>query len=372
MRSRRHSEHGHRSELFAATTDPDVRPIDLGYRADDSPAYLGTTSGAEIAERFREAAPALGLVADISLDPADRFTPPEWAAFLNRCRGQLGTEAGGDYFSLTDEYRGAVNAFLQAQPDAPIEQVFDRFFRRYEGAVPIRIISGRNVEAAGTRTVQLLFEGEYDGYLGPDVHYIALRKDFANLDEAVEKFRDPRSAGGLPTPRTSSRCASSPTTDWWAASTTRSCRSRERRRPARARVAGRAGGAADAGMDAWRSGVRRRVAVWRAGRRFRSARPGARRARRGGIVKLQDLQVRFRGGVPLQRAVSGDEPSAERRHGAPAGRSAKARASSSIRTAWPIRRGTATGGRRENAPMAQLLAHCRSRLLSEPVLQSER
>ena len=55
---------------------------------------------------------------------------------------------------------------------------------------PMRIISGRNIEAAGTKTVQILFEGEYGGYFQPDTHYIPLKKDFTNFDEVVDKFSD--------------------------------------------------------------------------------------------------------------------------------------------------------------------------------------
>ena len=65
-----------------------------------------------------------------------------------------------------------------------------RFFRDYANPVPGRVLSGRNVEAAGTKTVQILLEGAYGGYLQPDVHYIPVRKDFSNLREAIGKFRD--------------------------------------------------------------------------------------------------------------------------------------------------------------------------------------
>jgi hypothetical protein len=112
------------------------------------------------------------------------------AAFLNRCRGQLGSEAGGDYFELTDETRNAVRAWTAERPDAAFEEIWDRFFRDYPDPVPGRVLSGRNVEAAGTKTVQLLLEGAYGGYLEPDVHYIPLKKDFSNIDEALAKFRD--------------------------------------------------------------------------------------------------------------------------------------------------------------------------------------
>jgi hypothetical protein len=178
------------TEVFRSTCDPNERPIELGYRADDSPWYLGHTERRAIAEYFASNASKLGLSTDISLDHARRFTVPDWAAFLNRCRGQLGTEAGGDFFELTDHTRNAVIAYITERPGATFDDVWERFFRRYEEATPLRIMSSRHVEAAGTRTVQLLFEGRYDGYLEPDIHYIPLKKDFSNAADAIDKFRD--------------------------------------------------------------------------------------------------------------------------------------------------------------------------------------
>jgi hypothetical protein len=168
----------------------DERPIDLGYRADASPAYLGHKERTDIADYFRAHAEGFDLKVDISLDARDRFDERGWAAFLNQCKGQLGTEAGGDYFELTDRTRRLVNTYEQEHPGATFDEIHDRFFRDYCRSVPMRIISGRNVEAAGTKTVQVLFDGRYDGYLQPDEHYIALKKDFSNADEAIRKFAD--------------------------------------------------------------------------------------------------------------------------------------------------------------------------------------
>ena len=177
-------------ERFHPAADPETRPIDLGYRSDDSPPYLGHNERRQMAEYFQRHAADLGLRVDASLDPADRLGEADWAAFLNRCRGQLGTEAGGDYFSLTDEYRLPVIAFIAQHPDAAFDEIQARFFTGVSRAMPLRIISGRNVEAAATKTVQLLLEGEYDGYFRADEHYIPLKKDFSNVTDAVAKFRD--------------------------------------------------------------------------------------------------------------------------------------------------------------------------------------
>ena len=176
--------------LFCPVIPFDDRPIDLGFRAHDSPWYVGHRERHDIAEYFVSNAVRLGLKVDISLESGRRFAEREWAGFLNRCRGQLGTESGGDYFELTDATRIAVNTYLHEHPEALFEDVHSRFFEGRPKDVPIRIFSSRNVEAAATRTVQILFEGRYDGYLQPDIHYIPLKKDFSNVDEALRKFRD--------------------------------------------------------------------------------------------------------------------------------------------------------------------------------------
>jgi len=180
--------------------DPDIfrperpradRPIDLGYRSLPSPLYLGHNERVEMIELFRAAAERHGLSIDFSLRAEDRFDERGWAAFLNSCKGQIGTEAGGDYFELTDQTRLRVNEYLETHPSAGIEEIRTRFFRDYLDPVPIRILSSRNVEAAGTRTVQLLLEGEYGGYFEAGKHYIGVRRDFSNVEEAIRQLKDP-------------------------------------------------------------------------------------------------------------------------------------------------------------------------------------
>lgn len=184
-------------ELFRPRTPFAERPIDLGYRADDAPAYIGHTERRDIAEFFQASAERYGLRVDISTNPQSRLTEVEWAAFLDRCKGQLGAEAGGDYFELDDHTREAVTQYERAHPQATFAEIHRTFFANYGPSVPIRIMSGRQVEAAGTRTVQILFEGRYDDYFLPDVHYIPLKKDFSNADEAIRKFKDPALCDGM-------------------------------------------------------------------------------------------------------------------------------------------------------------------------------
>jgi hypothetical protein len=175
------------TKLFAPRTRDPERTIDLGYRAYSGPLYLGHDERERLAKAFESVD---GLVTDVSLDPASRFDEPAWAAFLNRCKGQLGFEAGTDYFELDDALRRRINAYVDAHPDTTFAEIHEGFLAEYRDPVPCRTLSSRISEAAGTRTAQLLIEGEYDGFLQPDVHYIPLRKDLGNVDEAVEKFSD--------------------------------------------------------------------------------------------------------------------------------------------------------------------------------------
>lgn len=177
------------TEIFQPRTPIAERPIDLGYRATEGPEYFGHDERTRIANFFVAHAARYGLRIDISTRAEDRFPEQAWANFLDRCRGQLGVESGGDYFELTDARRRAINAFLKTRRSVSDEEIFARFFAGVT-PLPIRILSGRNVEAAGTKTVQILFEGRYGGYLEPDVHYIPLRKDLSDADVVIEKFRD--------------------------------------------------------------------------------------------------------------------------------------------------------------------------------------
>ena len=51
-------------------------------------------------------------------------------------------------------------------------------------------ITPRIFDSAITKTCQILVEGEYNGIIKPDIHYIPLKRDLSNIDEALEKLKD--------------------------------------------------------------------------------------------------------------------------------------------------------------------------------------
>ena len=181
---------GHDPSLFKPFLTQKEREIDIGYRATRGPFYLGHQDRTDIAEKLIDISEKYNLKIDVSNDNSDRKTLKEWVHFLNNCKGQLGVEAGTDYFELTDEIRLKVNSYVDQNPDVSFQEIYSIFFKNYGCNIPNRHISPRHIEAPGTKTIQILIEGNYNGYFKPDIHYIPLKKDLSNFDEAIEKFND--------------------------------------------------------------------------------------------------------------------------------------------------------------------------------------
>ena len=78
---------------------------------------------------------------------------------------------------------------LAEHPDATFEELEAQCFPGRDGEFGLVALSPRHLEAVATRTCQVLIEGEYDGVLEPDRHYIPLRRDFSNLDAVLETMR---------------------------------------------------------------------------------------------------------------------------------------------------------------------------------------
>ena len=68
--------------------------------------------------------------------------------------------------------------------------MFDEVLKPYEGNLVYSAISPRVFEAAAAKTPMLMFVGDYSGVCTPDVHYIALEKDFSNFSDVLEKIQD--------------------------------------------------------------------------------------------------------------------------------------------------------------------------------------
>jgi hypothetical protein len=168
------------------------RTIEVGYRARDLPFWFGALSREKvwIGRRFLELAPAYGLRCDIAWTEHDRIYGDRWIEFVASCRATLGTESGASIADFDGGAESAVLAYLRMHPGAPYEEVHEAVLRPYEGNVVVHVISPRVFEAAALGTALVMFPGEYSGAIARDEHYIALEKDFSNMDDVVRQLRD--------------------------------------------------------------------------------------------------------------------------------------------------------------------------------------
>ncbi len=225
--------HAANESVFRRTTPDAARRVDIGGRSFRYPVFIGDDERNRVYDRFADLGPAAGLKIDIANNA--RLGRPAWAAFLNDCRGTIGTEAGTWYLERDDHTALAIREFLRGRSDTPTIRADGRLHAatrhlpygvksrlktllawtavRHEALDPgehdaaevqarffadrprcpaySKCISSRHFEAAATGTCQILVAGHYNGILEAGRDYIALDPDLANVGEAIERFRDP-------------------------------------------------------------------------------------------------------------------------------------------------------------------------------------
>jgi len=170
------------------------RDIDIGYRSWRPEPWLGRHGmlKGRIAEAFAKRAPARGLKLDISMDHMETLLGDAWYGFLLRCRYTIGVEGGASIHDRDGSIRRCVDATLASNPCASFEAIEAACFPGLDGRFGLRAISPRHLEAAATRTPQILIEGEYNGILEAGRHYIPLKADFGNMDEVLDEVATAR------------------------------------------------------------------------------------------------------------------------------------------------------------------------------------
>jgi Glycosyl transferases group 1 len=165
------------------------RRIDVGFRGVRyaNPFGLGDLTRERTIDFFKSEAGRLNLRVDIEFTRLPRV---EWARFLNTCRCVVGAESGTSYLERDDALRNAIGAYVAEHPGVPFEQVFGRFFAGREASMSGKAVSSRHFEPLGTETLQLLVEGHYNGLLEAGVHYVPLKRDLSNVQEALHQVQD--------------------------------------------------------------------------------------------------------------------------------------------------------------------------------------
>lgn len=164
------------------------RPIDIGYRTGPPKPFLGRQAmlKTEVAEVVRERALERGLRVDITTRPEDTLLGDDWYRWLASCRYTIGVEGGASVLDRDGSILACTERVAAERPDVTFEELEAACFPGQDGRLALNALSPRHLEACATRTAQILVDGEYNGVLQADRHYIPLRRDFSNLDEVLD------------------------------------------------------------------------------------------------------------------------------------------------------------------------------------------
>ena len=170
-----------------------ARTFDIGYHASATHPALGRHGKAktDIAHAILGAANHLNTAISTSADEATMLAGWDWYRFLLSCKGTIGVEGGSSILDADGTITAHVYRYCEAHPQATFEEVEAACFPGKEGSLNLTALSPRHLEACATRTCQLLIEGDYSGVLKPHLHYIPLKRDFSNIDHALEQLQCP-------------------------------------------------------------------------------------------------------------------------------------------------------------------------------------
>jgi hypothetical protein len=165
-----------------------TRTFDIGFRGELYPYFIGDRERTHLLRYFESNGPSLGLQCAISTIKLHRT---DWSSFLRSTKAIIGGESGTYYLDRRGELIAKAKNYMKSHPDASFDEIFRLFF-----ALPPthyvsgKCISSRHFEPIGTKTCQILLEGDYNGILKADEHYISIKKDLSNADDAVMRFKD--------------------------------------------------------------------------------------------------------------------------------------------------------------------------------------
>ena len=173
------------------------RPIDIGYRGSIQPLSFGRLAYekrliGEDVSRIVSTKNLLNL--DISSKWEDRKGGNDWFDFLLKSKATLGAESGASVFDVNGDLdercrklEEKLGAFNESKDYA---ESFLSGINHLENKVHYNQISPRHFEAIATGTVQLLYPGQYSNILKPGKHYFELKRDYSNINEAINYICD--------------------------------------------------------------------------------------------------------------------------------------------------------------------------------------
>ena len=114
-----------------------------------------------------------------------------WVELLQSAKATVGAEAGTYYLDRNGSLLEQSKEYVQQNPDANLDDLLEKIFDNTSiEYVSGKAISSRHFEPVGTKTCQILLEGNFNGILKEGEHYISVKKNFSNLKDVIDVYTD--------------------------------------------------------------------------------------------------------------------------------------------------------------------------------------
>lgn len=177
--------------LFLRAPPPSKRDLTVGYRGRKLPIRYGRLAQEKfiIGSRVKNFCQKNNISCDIDWEEDARIYGKAWYRFICTAKAMLGTESGSNVFDWDNSIQKNISQHIKSKPFLSEEFIYKKFVRQHEVPGLMNQISPRIFEMAAGHTVMILFEGTYSGILKPDVHYLALKKNFKNLGQIFTRLK---------------------------------------------------------------------------------------------------------------------------------------------------------------------------------------
>jgi len=167
------------------------RRLTLGYRVTPHVWRWGKLGRLkiEVGQRFHEACLRRGIPADIAWTEEAKIYGDNWLRFNASCQGVLGSESGASIFDWHGDLQRQETQFRYARPGATCEGFLSEVIEQ-EVSFDTGQVSPRVFEATITRTPLVMVEGKYAGVLREEEHYLAIKRDFSNVENILDRMSD--------------------------------------------------------------------------------------------------------------------------------------------------------------------------------------
>jgi hypothetical protein len=171
---------------------PSERTLIVGYRGRPLPIRYGQLGIEKIAigQIVKTYCDEHGVRNDIAWSEESRIYGPKWYDFVVSCRSMLGSESGSNVFDWDGTLNHVIERYRSDNPGVLDDDVYKDVIRPKEIDGLINQISPRIFEAIASRTVLVLFEGEYSGVIRAGEHFIPLSKDGSNIVDVIELLKN--------------------------------------------------------------------------------------------------------------------------------------------------------------------------------------